>query len=530
MRHSLSISDFPDLPIQAFRKALGKNRPATLEGGKGGGPSAPDPYNVANAQTNLFQQNAAFNKALNLGNYSNPFGSQTSNITGFDPATGAPIYQTSVSANPQLQSLLNQQMSGIDSGLNNRLIDYLGNIGMQSQGIAQQYGGLFNQLNNGEALKAQQQGQDAAYQLQKQYLDPQYAQQEASMEAKLAAQGLAPGSQAYGNAYQNFNNQRQQAYSNAQNQAILTGSQLGAQNLQNQIAGMNAQGGMLQGQLGALSNDINSIGARAGLNQQGYQNLNAIAGLIPRYTGIGTSGANPADIANAFQNQYLGQLGQYNARQQGQNATASNLAGLFGNLGRANSLYNMFSGNGLAGYGSALSGLSPGLAGSLGDALGMSLGGTYGAGTQAGLDALLGSFNAGTSAAAAGGAAEAGAAGAAGAGAGGAGAGSLGLAAATAAPFLIAAGGMLGGLLGYSDDGTPYTRANDAWANAITKDPSLLQQYGQGDVSKYMQSMFGGSQWTPEQYQRAQDMLTAAAGGGSFFGNFLGAPEQGMGG
>ena len=366
MRHFLL--DFPDLPITGFRSALGKNRPATLEKSTGNTPQAPNPYSVANAQTNLFQQNAAYNKALNLGNYSNPFGSQTSGISGYDPATGAPIYQTNVTANPQLQGLLNQQISGIDSGLNNRLVDYLGNIGMQSQGIAQQYGGLFNQLNQGEALKAQQQGQDAAYQLQKQYLDPQYAQQEASLEAKLAAQGLAPGSQAYGNAYTNFNNQRQQAYSNAQNQAILTGSQLGAQNLQNQIAGLNAQGGLLQGQLGALGNDINSIAARSGINQTGYNNLRSIAGLIPGYTGIGQSGANPADIASAFQNQYLGQLGQYNAQQQARNATNSSLAGLAGGLLNAyrggSTLNGLFGGGGgLGNYGSMLSSVSPSAAG-----------------------------------------------------------------------------------------------------------------------------------------------------------------------
>jgi hypothetical protein len=332
MRHSWSISDSPDLPIRAFRKALGKNRPETLEGGKGGAPSAPDPYVTSDAQTRLNQATAAYNKSINLNNYSNPFGSQTSTITGQDPVTGAPIYQANISANPALQQLLNQQISGIgqNQGGLDRLSDYLGNIGMQSQGIASQYGSLANQLNQGQAADAQRQGQEAAYQAQSQYLDPQFSQQAESLSAKLAAQGLAPGSQAYNNAMLNFQNEKQRAYSNAQNQAIMTGSQLGAQNLQNQIAGLSAQGGLLQGQLGALGNDINSINARTGINQLGYQNLGSIAGLIPGYSGPAQSGSNAADIMGAMNNQYQGQLGAYNARQQSANATTSSLAGLAG--------------------------------------------------------------------------------------------------------------------------------------------------------------------------------------------------------
>lgn len=331
MRHSWSISDSPDLPIRAFRKALGKNRPDTLEGGKGGSPEAPNPYTTADAQTKMNQATAAFNKSLNLNNYNNPFGSQMSRFVGEDQY-GAPIYQTEISANPQLQGLLNQQLGGIsqNQGNLNTLSGYLSNIGAQSQGIASQYGALANQLNQGQAADAQRQGQEAAYQAQAQYLDPQFSQQAESLSAKLAAQGLAPGSQAYNNAMLNFQNEKQRAYSNAQNQAIMTGSQLGAQNLQNQIAGLGAQGGLLQGQLGALGNDINSINARTGLNQLGYQNLGSIASLIPGYAGPGQSGSNAADITGAINNQYQGQLGQYNARQQSSNANTAALAGLAG--------------------------------------------------------------------------------------------------------------------------------------------------------------------------------------------------------
>lgn len=98
------------------------------------------------------------------------------------------------------------------------------------------------------------------------------------------------------------------------------------------------------------------------------------------------------------------------------------------------------------------------------------------------------------------------------------------------APAAIAAYGMINGILGRGDDGTPQTQANDAWANAVLKDPSLMEKFGQGGVEKYMQGMFGGDHWTNDQYDKAKSMLAAASGGGSFFSNFLGGAEQGMGG
>lgn len=330
MRHSWSISDFPDLPIRAFRKALGKNRPETLEGGKGGSaPQAPDPWNSAAAQTAMNQQTAAYNKALNLGNYSNPFGSQNSTVSGYD-SSGAPIYQTNITANPQLQGLLNQQLGNVGQGQNNYqyALGGLRELGPQYTQLNANISGLG--LDQAASANAQERGRQAAYEAQTQYLNPQFAQEQESLSAKLAAQGLAPGSQAYNNAMLNFQNQKQRAYSDAANQSILTGSQIGSQNLQNQIA----SGGFNAGLLGQQAQNLGALGGlygqQIGANQTGYQNLNSIASLIPGYSGVGQAGSNAADIAGAMNQQYQGQLGAYNARQQSNNATTSSLAGLAG--------------------------------------------------------------------------------------------------------------------------------------------------------------------------------------------------------
>jgi hypothetical protein len=371
-------------------------------GGKGGGsaPEAPDPQKVAAATTQTNTDTAAFNKALNLNNYSNPFGSQQTTQTGVDPKTGAPIYNTNISANSQLTGALSgllgqasnsgatnaNAQSGLNS-LNGQYNNLAGQYGSLNSGISSlnpqydqlrsglsslgtQYGNVFNNYNNlynsldqGAAKNAQAQGQAAAYKAQTQYLDPQFSQQGESLSAQLANQGLTPGSEAYNNAMTNYNNTKQQAYSNAQNQSIMTGSQLGAQNLQNQISGINTQAGLLgqqgqninsqantyQQQAGMLGNQAglyglqssnlggmgSAFGAQSGLMGQlasmgnmPYSQLGSIASMIPGYSGTGQASANPADIAGLYNNQYQSQLANYNAQQQSANNTQSGLMGL----------------------------------------------------------------------------------------------------------------------------------------------------------------------------------------------------------
>lgn len=301
MRHYF---EQPDLPALAFRKAFGANRPRTLEGKGGGGsaPQAPDPYTVAGATTQTNTDTAAYNKALNLNNYSNSFGSQQSTQVGTDPKTGAPIYNTSISASQPLQSLINGSLSqagNSNTTLNNSLFGL---------------GSLNSSINPQAAQQAGQQGQQAAYAAQTQYLDPQFAQEGTSLESQLANQGLTPGSQAYTNAMTNYNNAKQQAYSNASNQSILTGQQIGSQMLQNELA--------------TAGQKANLYGQQASLSQLPYSQLTSLASLVPGNTGTASSAASPANIAQAFQNQYAGQLNAYDASTGSSNSMMSGLFGL----------------------------------------------------------------------------------------------------------------------------------------------------------------------------------------------------------
>ena len=75
-----------------------------------------------------------------------------------------------------------------------------------------------------EASDEWKQAQDAMYQQQTRYLDPQYQQQQQALSSSLANQGVTMGSQAYTSAMDNFARQRDSAYGNARDSAIGQGN------------------------------------------------------------------------------------------------------------------------------------------------------------------------------------------------------------------------------------------------------------------------------------------------------------------
>ncbi|MGG1949581.1 hypothetical protein AB1286_33180 [Trinickia sp. NRRL B-1857] len=187
-------------------------------------------------------------------------------------------------------------------------------------GVNNQLAGVNASIDPNAAQTAGQNGQNAAYAAQTQYLDPRFSQEQTSLESQLANQGLTSGSQAYDNAMKNFNLSKNQAYSDAANQSVLTGQQIGSQMLNNELSTAGEKANIL-GQQGA------TYGQQASLAQLPYSQLGSLAALVPGNTGTAQSAAQPANIAQAFQNQYQGQLDQYNART---GASNSMMGGLFG--------------------------------------------------------------------------------------------------------------------------------------------------------------------------------------------------------
>ena len=159
---------------------------------------------------------------------------------------------------------------------------------------------------------------DALYEANKQYLDPQFAQAQSKLESQLANQGITRGSEAYNNAMLNFNNQKQQAYTDARNQAIGQGT-AAAQGM----FGM----GLQSAQFGNTA-----LGQQFGQNVTAQQLANAAAGQnnANAQTNMGLTNAavgqqfgqnvTAANFANAAQGQ---QYGQNLSNMQAQNAAVT---------------------------------------------------------------------------------------------------------------------------------------------------------------------------------------------------------------
>jgi hypothetical protein len=190
------------------------------------------------------------------------------------------------------------------NGVEQYVVDNNGDRILTQSGANQQASGLGAELNNSAKIQTNlgldptllnQQATDALYKANTQYLDPQFAQSQAKMESQLANQGITRGSEAYNNAMFNFNNQKQQAYTDARNQAIGQGT-AAAQGL----FGMGLQGA----QFGNTS-----LGQQFGQNVTAQQLANASAGQ---------NNAN-AQTNMGLTNAALGQ-------QFGQNVTSANFA------------------------------------------------------------------------------------------------------------------------------------------------------------------------------------------------------------
>ena len=226
---------------------------------------------------------------------------------------------------------------GLQSGVNfaGEIQNSVANNGdkiVTSSGANERAGGLAADLNNSAKIQTNlgldptllnQQAVDALYKANTQYLDPQFAQNQAKMESQLANQGITRGSEAYNNAMLNFNNQKQQAYTDARNQAIGQGT-AAAQGL----FGMGLQGA----QFGNTS-----LGQQFGQNVTAQQLANASAGQnnANAQTNMGLTNAalgqqfgqnvTAANFANAAQAQ---QYGQNLSNMQAQNAAVTQRFGM----------------------------------------------------------------------------------------------------------------------------------------------------------------------------------------------------------
>lgn len=180
---------------------------------------------------------------------------------------------------------------------------------------------------------------DQAYQQATRTLDPQWQQSSAAFDQQMVNQGLQPGSAAYNTAKQQFDQSKNDAYSQAQGNAMTQGLQAQAQGfgqglsqsqLANQLSqsliGANSQytGQQLQGNQAIMQA---LLGGNSGIAQQ----------IIGGNAQMGAASSNAAASRGNSMNSY--NLGMANLAQQGQQNDFGNLMQLLG-MGQGVGQYN----------------------------------------------------------------------------------------------------------------------------------------------------------------------------------------------
>lgn len=303
--------------------------------GKGSAPSAPNPYQSAGAQYQYGTEAANYSKGLNATNVVTPTGSTTwsvnpggigstaapeggfnGNITpsgNYEGGAGIGTKQTQLenpNNYPSGQTTPPQYTETQTLSPNEQALltakENLGQTAGGNAGNALQGWQLPSEFQNGQFGG---QAMQSAYGLETATMDPYWSQQQEGLDASLRNAGATPGTPAYDNAMKSFQANRTAAYGQAENQAF--GQGLAAQG--QQISNVNsAQGGQ-------LSNFLSLIG-------QGNPSSGSAGGA----PGGGASVSAP-DIMSAFNNQYQGQLANYNAGVASSNADV----GALGSLGAA---------------------------------------------------------------------------------------------------------------------------------------------------------------------------------------------------
>jgi len=365
-------------------------------------PAAPDYTGAAQATASGNLDAARVATAANRVNQVTPYGNLNYAETGTD-TYGNPTWTATTSLSDVGQQLLNNQNAtslGLGSAINAQLgqvqntmgqpfnpqtgpiTTNVGNANLQQltgNANLQNLSGNAN-LQNQTDYAGGMQGWDRANQLLMQRLQPQMDIQQKTLDAKLANQGLAPGTEAYNRAKMGLGMQQNDLLNQAQLSGLSAGNTLFNQGLQgaqfgnaaqqqgyaNQQAQQAANNALAQQQFG---NSQQQQAANNALAQQQFGNQLANANLgntaqqqqynqamtqynMPLNTlsalRSGSQVQNPsfvnsaqqtttqgADILGATQMGYNAQMGNFNAQQAAQQGMNSGLMSLGGTLGAA---------------------------------------------------------------------------------------------------------------------------------------------------------------------------------------------------
>lgn len=162
-------------------------------------PKAPDPNQVSSAQTASNVNTAVANAWLNSGNTVTPYGNTSTSQIGSKKVDGTdvPIFNQTLTLSPEQQKLYEQGVQG-DTRLNDLGLSQIGRI---QDAVSQP----FSLDAFGPAPTADANARTQAYNSILARAAPQQQQDQNALEARLASQGVALGSEGYSNAMNNYN-------------------------------------------------------------------------------------------------------------------------------------------------------------------------------------------------------------------------------------------------------------------------------------------------------------------------------------
>lgn len=279
-------------------------------------PAAPDPVQLANAQSAANTATAREQQRLNMVNTSGPQG--TVRYIADPSAPGGYRQETALSP-------LEQQNYERSTGVYGSALDTAGQqIGRVNTALGQ---GLNTEgLPELQGYNApdfdRQRFEDSVYASQTRRLDPQFQRLERSQDARLAAQGLGANSEATRNLRSDFARDRTDAYGEAANQAIQAGGAEQSRAIQQAIAG------------GTFGNQARTQGLqeRAYVQNQPLQQLQALLGTgqvgMPQGIQYNPTGVGQTDVLGANAMSLGQQNANYNARMAQQGGLMSGLFSL----------------------------------------------------------------------------------------------------------------------------------------------------------------------------------------------------------
>lgn len=214
-----------------------------------GAPEPVNPYAVAGAQGAENINAARATAALNRINQVTPFGSLTYSQT---PNGGPDSYTATTTLDPRAQSLIDKQFD-VSLGLGGATERALGNVN-----------NLFNQSVVSPNENYRTQIQDAMYRRATSRLDPMYQQSESDLMARLANQGITPGSEAYNREMQNFARAKTDAYQTALDSSISGGEAAISNQYARDLQGRNQ-----------ILNELNALRSSQQVQQPQFSNMSS---------------------------------------------------------------------------------------------------------------------------------------------------------------------------------------------------------------------------------------------------------------